>query len=65
MGFDRGWTDGQPAGDLRVVQPFDHQSQNFTFALRLFTNRIYDPFLGGDRYPTISLHLFRIINCQL
>ena len=34
MGFDRGWAYGQPSGDLRIVQPFDHQSQNFTLALR-------------------------------
>ena len=34
MGFDRGWTYSQSSGDLRIVQPFDHQAQNFTLALR-------------------------------
>ena len=34
MGFDRGWADGQPAGDLRIVQSLNHQGQNFTLALR-------------------------------
>ena len=34
MGFDRGWTYGQPSGDLRIVQSLDHQGQNFTLALR-------------------------------
>ena len=27
-------TDGQPSGDLRIVQPLDHQGQHFTLALR-------------------------------
>ena len=34
MGFDRGWAYGQPSGDLRIVEPFDHQSQNFALTLR-------------------------------
>ena len=34
MGFDRGWTYGQSSGDLRIVQPLDHQGENFTLALR-------------------------------
>ena len=34
MRFDRGRADGQPPGDLHIVQPLDHQRQNFTFALR-------------------------------
>ena len=34
MGFNCRWTYSQPSGDLRIVQPLDHQSQNFTLALR-------------------------------
>jgi hypothetical protein len=33
MRFDRGWADGQPSGDLHIVQSLDHQVENFTLAL--------------------------------
>src|SRR3990170_236526 len=34
MGLDGGGADGQPRGDLRVVQPLDHQGQHYALALR-------------------------------
>ena len=32
VGFDRGWTNHQLFGDLRVAQSFDEQGQHITFA---------------------------------
>ncbi len=61
MGFDRGWTDCQSPGDLRIVQPFDHQGQHFTLALRQVETgrgRLVGCFdhdlgcLGGERGTT-------------
>ena len=34
MGFNGGRADGQPSGDLRIIQSFNHQDQDFTLALR-------------------------------
>lgn len=34
MRFNCGWADGQPASDLRIVQPIHHQRQDVPLALR-------------------------------
>src|SRR5688572_10303360 len=39
MRFDRGWAYGESCSDVLVIQPLDHQSQHFTFALRQVKTR--------------------------
>ena len=34
MGFNCRWTYGQSSSDLRIIQSFNHQGENFTFAPR-------------------------------
>jgi hypothetical protein len=60
MRFDGGWTDGQPSGDLCIVQALDHQGENITLALRQVKTGGWrlvgglDQGLGGFRWLEVN-----------